>query len=156
MLTEYGELLIGIDRKYREEILVETRVDAADRGGAEKVLSLEADVRLIGTELLDGEAEVSGKVNYRLLYLDRQSRLCGLDYFKDFKCRVAGEAIKPNGKCSVAFTVPDAESTIKGETIELSAFVDVRRIPFPAVPREVGRGRGMPHRGDRDATRRTA
>ena len=125
MEKEYCELLIGVDRKYSEEILVETKADATDRGGAEKVLSLEADVRLTGAELLEGEGEVTAKVNYRLLYLDRQSRLCGLDYFKDFKCRVSGESIKPNGKCAVTFAVPDAEARAVGDAIEMSAVVDV-------------------------------
>ena len=74
MQAEYGELSIGIIEKYGEEILVETSVGTADRGGAERVLSLEAEAKPTGVELLDGEAEVSGKVNYRLLYSDKQHR----------------------------------------------------------------------------------
>lgn len=123
METEYGELSIGVAETYRGEVLVETTADASERGGATKVLSLEADVKSTGAELMDGEAEVTGKVNYRLLYLDGQGRLCGLDYFKDFKCRVKGAEIAPNGKCAVRFTVPDAEATLTGDAIALSAMV---------------------------------
>lgn len=123
METEYGELQIGVTESYRGEVIVETTADASERGGATKVLSLEADVRATGAELLEGEAEVSGKVNYRLLYLDRQDRLCGLDYFKDFKCRVNGAEMMPGGKCAVRFTVPDAEATLAGDEITLAATV---------------------------------
>ena len=125
METNYGELTVGIAKRYGDEVLVETSADASERGGATKVLSLEAEVKTTGVELLDGEADVTGKVNYRLLYLDRQERLCGLDYFKDFKCRVKGEEITPNGKCAVRFTVPDAEATLGGDEIKLGAMVGV-------------------------------
>ena len=125
METEYGELQIGIAKRYVDEVLVETTADASERGGANKVLSLEAEVKSACAELLDGEAEVTGKVNYRLLYLDRQERLCGLDYFKDFKCRVRGEEITPNGKCALRFTLPDAGATLRGDEIVLTAMVGV-------------------------------
>ena len=130
METEYGELLIGVVEKYHGEVLVETKADATERGGAVKVLSLEADVKSTGAEMMDGEAEVSGKVNYRLLYLDRQGRLCGLDYFKDFKCRVKGDEITPNGRCAVRFSVPDAEASLSGDEITLSAMVSVELDAF--------------------------
>ena len=125
MKTEYGELSIGGVGRYEEELLVETTADASERGGASKVLSLEAEVKAASAELLDGEAEVTGKVNYRLLYLDRQERLCGLDYFKDFKCRVKGEKIAPSDKCALRFSVPDAEATLREDEIALSAMVGV-------------------------------
>lgn len=125
MEIEYGELSFGINRKFEEELLVETMVETAERGGAERVLSLEADAKASAVELLDGEAEVTGKVNYRLLYLDKQHRLCGLDYFKDFKCRVKGEGIHPSGKYQVDFSVPDAEAKIDGDRVDLSAMLDV-------------------------------
>ncbi len=125
METTYGELLLGISEKYSDEIVVETSVDTSERGGAESVVSLEAEAKTVGVELVDGEAEVSGKVNYRLLYLDRQRRLCGLDYFKDFSCRIKGDAITPGGKWAADLLVPDAEAHVKGEEVTLSAMVDV-------------------------------
>lgn len=125
MEITYGEVKFGVNEKYSDEILVETSVDTAERGGAQKVLSLEAEAKATSVELMEGEAEVSGKVNYRLLYLDRQSRLCGLDYFKDFKCRIAGAAITPGGKGVATFVVPDAEAKIRGEEVTLSAMVGV-------------------------------
>ena len=125
MEITYGELLLGVNEKYSDEILVETSVDTAERGGADRVISLEAEAKAASVELLEGEAEVSGKVNYRLLYLDRQARLCGLDYFKDFKCRVKGDAIAPKGNGEVSFLVPDAEARISGDEITLSAVVEV-------------------------------
>lgn len=125
METTYGELSFCVNERYRDEILVETSVDTTERGGAQKVLSLEAEAKVSSVELLDREAEVSGKVNYRLLYLDRQGRLCGLDYFKDFKCRVKGDAVAPAGRSAVTLQVPDAEARIEGEEVTLSAVVDV-------------------------------
>ena len=125
MEITYGELLLGVNENYRDEILVETSVDTSERGGAERVLSLEAEAKASSVELMEGEAEVSGKVNYRLLYLDKQGRLCGLDYFKDFKCRVKGDAIVPSGRSAVTFCVPDAEARLSGDEVNLSAVVDI-------------------------------
>ena len=125
MEITYGELLLGVNERYSDELLVETTVDTAARGGATNVLSVEADAKASSVELLDGEADVMGKVNYRLLYLDSQGRLCGLDYFKDFKCRVKGEKIMPNGKCAVGFVVPDVDARVAGDGVELSAVVKV-------------------------------
>ena len=125
MEVENGVLSVQVNEKYVDEILVETSVDTLERGGATKVVSLEAEVKGAQVELLAGEAEVSGKANYRLLYLDRQNRLCGLDYFKDFKCRVKGEGFAPTGRGSVSFRIPDAEARIAGDEISLSAVVDV-------------------------------
>ena len=124
MEIEYKEWQIGVNEKYAQEVLVETTVETAERGGAEKVLSLEAEVKPTSAELLAGEAEIGGKVNYRVLYLDKQGRLCGLDYFKDFKCRVPGEKITPSGKCNVSFEVPDAEARLNDDRMELSCMVE--------------------------------
>jgi len=125
METELGELLFGVNERYEEDILVETSINTAERGGVKKVLSLEAEGGTLGAELLRGEAEASGRVNFRLLYLDRQDRLCGLDYFKDFKCRIPGERISPDGRCVLNLSVTDAESRVIGDSVDLSAVANV-------------------------------
>ena len=125
MDISYGALSLAVNEKCGDELLVETSVDTAERGGASKVVSLEAEAKGVSLELLEGEAEVSGKVNYRLIYLDRQGHLCGLDYFKDFKCRVKGEAVTPTGRGQVRYSIPDAEARISGDEITLSAVVEV-------------------------------
>ena len=125
MDISYGALSLAVNEKCGDELLVETSVDTTERGGASKVVSLEAEAKGVSVELLDGEAEVSGKVDYRLIYLDRQGRLCGLDYFKDFKSRVKGAEITPTGRAAVKYLIPDAEARISGDEITLSAVVDI-------------------------------
>ena len=125
MDISYGALSLAVNERYGEELLVETSVDTSERGGASKVVSLETETKGVSVELLDGEAEVSGKVNYRLIYLDRQGHPCGLDYFKDFKCRVKGAEITPTGRAAVKYSIPDDEASISGDEITLSAVVDL-------------------------------
>ena len=125
METEYREHTIGVSRKYTEQISVETSVNAAERGGVAKVLSLESETKLIGVEMMAGEARVSGKVNYRLLYLDGSEKPCGLDYFKDFEAGVEGEEIAVGGKWRTELTVVDSEARVSGDTVTLTAIVEI-------------------------------
>jgi hypothetical protein len=66
------------------EVVVDTLISDAESGGADKVLSVSADGRLLSAEVLGETARVSGRVNFKLLYLDKEGTVRGLDYFADF------------------------------------------------------------------------
>ena len=125
METDYREYSFGVRAEYGEQVSVETAVSAAERGGAMRVLSLEAEAKAVGVEMMAGEALVSGKVNYRLLYLDASEKPCGLDYFKDFEVRLSGDRIAVDGKWRVDMHVVDAEAKVAGDTVDMSAVVEV-------------------------------
>ena len=123
MEIEFKDVSFGIRKVYEDQFAVETRVDASERGGVSKTLSVEAEAKVSGVELLSGEARISGKVNYRLLYLDRQEKLCGLDYFKDFEFAIKGEEIRADERQTVDLSVIEATGVADGNGIELSAVV---------------------------------
>ena len=123
MEIEYKDISFGVRKVYEDQFAVETRVDASERGGVSKTLSVEAEAKVSGVELLPGEARISGKVNYRLLYLDGQEKLCGLDYFKDFEYVLMGEDIRADEKQSLDLSVIEATGRAAGSGIELSAIV---------------------------------
>lgn len=123
MEIEYKDVSFGVRRTFEDQFAVETRVDAAERGGASKVLSVEAEAKVTGIELLPGEARIGGKVNYRLLYLDGQEKLCGLDYFKDFAYDLMGEDIRAGENCELDLSIVEASGRAEGDGVELTAIV---------------------------------
>ena len=125
MDTEYREYSFGIGGDLREQVTVETSVNTAERGGISAVLSLEAEAKLLGVEMMQGEALLSGKVNYRLLYADAAGKLCGLDYFKDFETRLVSDDVTADGKWDATLSVIDCGCDLQGDTVTLGAVVDV-------------------------------
>ncbi|GEM_PF-2714102 len=125
MDTEYREYSFGIGGDLREQVTVETSVNTAERGGISEVLSLEAEAKLLGVEMMQGEALLSGKVNYRLLYTDGAGKLCGLDYFKDFETRLVSEDVTADGKWDATLAVIDCGYDVQGDAVTVSAVVDV-------------------------------
>ncbi len=123
MEIEYKDVSFGVSKVYEDQFAVQTRVDASERGGVSKALSVEAEAKVTGVELLPGEAKISGKVNYRLLYLDGQEKLCGLDYFKDFEYDLMGEEIRANDRCELDLSVIEASSGVEGDGLILSSVV---------------------------------
>lgn len=125
MDTEYREYSFGIGGDLREQVTVETSVNTAERGGISEVLSLESEAKLLGVEMMQGEALLSGKVNYRLLYADAAGKLCGLDYFKDFETRLVSEGVTADGKWDATLAVIDCGYSLQGDTVTVGAVVDV-------------------------------
>ena len=125
METVYREYTFAKSAEYERQITVETPVNTAERGGVSKVLSVEAEAKVTGTDLVAGEANVGGKVNFRVLYLDAEGKLCGLDYFKDFDVKVEGEEIVADGKCRTELAVVECGSSVRGDVMEVSATVNV-------------------------------
>ena len=126
METVYRDYSFAKSAEYEKQITVETPINTAERGGVLKVLSVEAEAKVTGVELVAGEANVSGKVNFRVLYLDAAGKLCGLDYFKDFETKVEGEDVTADGKYRVELIVVDCSCGVQGDVMDASAAVNVR------------------------------
>jgi len=126
METVYREYSFAKSAEYEKQISVETPINTAERGGIGRVLSVEAEAKLTGVELVAGEANVGGKVNFRVLYLDGSGKLCGLDYFKDFESKVLGDDIAADGKYRADLTVVDCGYGVQGDVMDVSAVVNVR------------------------------
>ncbi|NCA66770.1 MAG: hypothetical protein EOM87_01755 [Clostridia bacterium] len=106
------------------QLVVTCTINTAERGGVSKVLGVSADAKLFSLEALGGEAKLSGKVNYKILYLDGEGKLSGLDYFTDFSDALAGEKILASYKLSAQISIIDVDISVASDEITLSAVCD--------------------------------
>ncbi len=106
------------------QIVVTCTINTAERGGVSKVLGVSADARLTSLEALSGEAKLTGKVNYKILYLDGEGKLSGLDYFCDFADSIQAALIQASFKLTAVINIIDVDTTVGSDEITLSAVCD--------------------------------
>ena len=73
--------------------VVTAEIDTTERGGISRILALSAEGKLFSVEKIDNQARLSGKINFKLLYLDEEGKPSGLDYFSDFEERIEDDKI---------------------------------------------------------------
>lgn len=106
------------------ERVVEFSPSGVDAANIARVLSLAVDGKVISSEANDGFADVTGRVNFRLVYLDRESVVRGVDYNADFNLKVEGGFSADD---SVSADVSVVETDVaSGDVITLSAVVSVK------------------------------
>ncbi|HIU99245.1 MAG TPA: hypothetical protein IAC73_05330, partial [Candidatus Limadaptatus stercoripullorum] len=113
------------------ERAVEFSPPGMDAASVARVLTLAADGKTVSAEAGDGFAEVAGRVNFRLVYTDREGRPAGADYNADFSLRVEGD-IRATDSVQAWVTVLEAD-VAAGDELTLSAVIEVRAV---AVRRE--------------------
>ena len=106
------------------ERVVEFSPSGMDSADIAKVLSLAVDGKVISCEAGDGFAEVAGRVNFRLIFVDREGTVRGKDYNADFNMRVEG-AFTAADSVNADVSVVETDVTT-GDMISLSAVVSVR------------------------------
>ncbi len=105
------------------ERVVEFTPTGIDMENIAKVLSLAVDAKCVSCEVADGYADVNGRANFRLIYLDRDGNPKGVDYNADFSVRVDGEfAAGDNVSCSVHVVESDVEAA---DALKLSAVLEI-------------------------------
>jgi len=129
----FRDYSFGKSAEYGKQLTVETPINTAERGGVSRVLSVEAETKTAGVELVAGEANVSGKVNFKVLYVDAAGKLCGLDYNKDFEMKIIGEEVVADAEWREKLSVMDCGYRLQGDTVEVSAVVDVALIVYKDV-----------------------
>lgn len=106
------------------ERVVEFSPSGMDAADVANVLSLAVDGKVISAEAGDGYADVAGRVNFRLVYVDREGAVRGKDYNADFNIKVEGEFTAAD---SVTAEVSVVETDVAtGDMLTLSAVVSVR------------------------------
>ena len=103
---------------------VTCRIDTADRGGAKRILSVTATPSISQVETVAGQARVEGKVSYKLLYLDAEDHLAGLEYYCDLQTIVEDERIDASRATATSY-VADEHAKIHEDVITLDATVDI-------------------------------
>ncbi|MGI6228258.1 MAG: DUF3794 domain-containing protein [Christensenellales bacterium] len=92
-----------------QQSVVESALSEAASEGITQILSLSAEAKVLAVEAVAGEARVTGRVNFKLLYLSEDEPK-SLDIFADFTERVAHADITPSLKLTASMTVIDAET----------------------------------------------
>ncbi len=118
------------------ERVVEFSPPGIDMQNISKVLSLAVDARCASVQAYDGYAEVAGRTNFRLTYLDREGAPKGADFNADFSVKAEGD-FEASDAASAEITVieTDVEATA---VLKLSAVLSVsvcavRREEFSAL-----------------------
>ena len=101
--------------------VVTAEIDTAERGGISRILALSAEGKLFSSEKIDNQARLSGKINFKLLYLDEEGKPSGLDYFSDFEERIENSDIGEFTDMWGEIEVLETESNVDGSKIILSA-----------------------------------
>ncbi|MDR2090195.1 MAG: DUF3794 domain-containing protein [Clostridiales bacterium] len=89
------------------QVMVGFDVESRDGKKIKKVLSIAADPKVVSVDALNGEAVVSGRVNYKILYLNEDGEPVSLDYFSDYKDKISDGAILPASSLTVKTSVAD-------------------------------------------------
>ena len=60
-----------------DQLAVTCSVDTKDRGGVKKLLGLSAECKVYTAEAMKGEAKITGKACYKVIYIDRDNKTAG-------------------------------------------------------------------------------
>lgn len=106
-----------------DQLAVTCSVDTKDRGGIKRLLGISAECKVLNAEPMKGEARISGKTAYKVIYIDKENKICGLDYFCDFSESITGE-ITPSDRLNVLSSVVDVSGKIHDDAVTLTAVCD--------------------------------
>lgn len=105
------------------ERVVEFSPPDIDMGNVAKVLSLAVEAKCVGIDTYDGYAQVDGRTNFRMTYLDKDGMPRGVDYNADFGIRVDGEFMEgDSANCDINVVEADAQAS---DRLTLSAVLEV-------------------------------
>ena len=76
------------------ERVVEFSPPDVDTSNVAKILSLAVDAKCVACESGAGYAQINGRTNFRLVYLDKDGTVRGVDYNADFTLRADGDNAK--------------------------------------------------------------
>ncbi len=105
------------------ERVVEFSPPGVDIENIAKVLSLSVEAKCNCAEAFDGYAEVTGRTNFRLTYLDKNGDPKGVDYNADFSVKAEGEFCAADA-ASATITVVESDVSAAG-ALTLSAVLEV-------------------------------
>lgn len=105
------------------ERVVEFSPPGIDMQNIAKVLSLAVEAKCNSQDVYDGYAQIGGRTNFRLCYLDREGMPRTADYNADFTVRVDGEFMSDDSvNCVIRVVESDVQAT---DTLLLSAVLEV-------------------------------
>lgn len=105
------------------ERVVEFTPPGMDMQNIAKVLSLAVEAKCVSQDVYEGYAQIGGRTNFRLCYLDRDGMPRTADYNADFTVRVDGEFTADDSiNCTIKVVESDVQAT---DSLMLSAVLEV-------------------------------
>lgn len=107
----------------QSQVVVKANLDTTSDSGT--ILGTVADARAVAIEPMQGEVQVSGKVNFKTMLLGADNEVISLDYYADFIDTIKESTITASSKLLLELNVIDTDSSIDGKDIVLSAVVEI-------------------------------
>lgn len=107
-----------------DQIAITCSIDTRERGGISSVLGCQAECKVFAVEAMRGEALISGKVCYKVVYLDDDGKVQGLDYFCDYNEKLSADGIDAEMKLNAYPSVVDLTSAVSDGELTLTAVCD--------------------------------
>ena len=120
--------VVALDYKTKlcsAQIVVEARLIPPPTVTISKVLGIASDVGIATSEVFSGEARVSGRVNFKVLYLSGDNATDSMDYNADFTDKISDDAIT-GGRPVVIGKILDTDIvSVSADEIKLAAVVEM-------------------------------
>jgi hypothetical protein len=114
-------------RLTESQIVVEALLRTDDSAVLQKVLSINADSRILSFEALNGEASINGRVALKVLYVSEQGGCGCLDYNADFSDKIIDGEITPSSALSIQAFVIDTNASGSGaDGIKVSCVIEIK------------------------------
>ncbi|MDD3831191.1 MAG: hypothetical protein PHW00_00785 [Clostridia bacterium] len=121
-------------RKQLSPLNTELSVKLVAKQPVSKVLCIDASAYVVSYECVSGEALVNGRCNYRLVVMDTDGNISGLNYNADFAERVLDESISKEAKLSFCCSCTECKSKIEGNIIDIDTSVQCLPCIFARQP----------------------
>lgn len=108
-----------------EQTVLACSIDTAMKGGVDKILCARAQISSLKVTPSDGQAEISGKLNVKALYLNSEGALESADYISDFSKTVACPSAKEGCFATAAAKVADVRAAAEGDTVKIQTVVEL-------------------------------
>ncbi|MDR2047280.1 MAG: DUF3794 domain-containing protein [Clostridiales bacterium] len=117
------------------QVMTDFTAESRDGKKIDRILSIVADPKITAADALNGEAVISGRVNYKILYINEDGEPQSLDYFSDYKDRIADAAIQPpcvlsadSAVADIAVSGGDGSSVSASVVLENSVYMIIQEV----------------------------
>lgn len=120
--------VVALDYKKKlcsSQIVVEARMIPPPNVAIAKILGVSSDVSAATNEVFSQEARVSGRVNFRVLYLTENNETECMDYNADFNDKINDESIESGRPILTAKILDTDITTLNASEIRLAAVVEM-------------------------------
>ncbi|MCL2176680.1 MAG: DUF3794 domain-containing protein [Firmicutes bacterium] len=109
------------------QVIVNSSLNALEGTSISKILAVQADVNITGSEALAKELKYAGRINFKVMYLCEENHVHGIDANVDFSDRLQEGQIVPGNRYVVTASILDIDTTnVSKSSVEFAAVTDVR------------------------------